>query len=149
MVSSLRAPLGDERWASYDGDISVRRPGPGLMLVSLRGHMSVNAAGFLRAALGRTLDRSARVNVFSDMEEVSGYDAPCRAEATKLFAELRERGGTLTVLVRSRLAAAGLRVASVALGVSIRVHTDRRSFEDALTIEAARAPLSGLRVFLD
>lgn len=142
-MSPLCAPPPDERWASHDGDIAVRRPGPGLMLVTLRGHMSVNAAGFLWAAFRRSLLSAAQVNVFSDMEEVSGYDARCRAEATKLLSELRERGGTLTVFVRSRLAAAGLRVASLALGVSVRVHTNRRSFEDAVMRAAMRAPMSG------
>ncbi len=78
---------------------------------------------------------------FNDWEAMTDYDLGGRITVTRWTIAHRARFAGMHFLVASRAVRMGIDIANFALGRFMKIHPERRSFEDALRVElAAKGP---------
>ena len=78
------------------------------------------------------MPKASRVDVFFDVEGLTSYDSGLRTGMTKGLLADRERIASLRVLVRAKIVAMGVSVASLALGGIVTTVRERSAFKAAL-----------------
>jgi hypothetical protein len=114
------------------GRLTVASPAPGVLQTIATGHVDVAMADRIIAAGERVLAESKPLFGFHDWEGLTGYETECRKRLTEWGMRIRADVGAVHVLVRSRLVAMGVSVASLALQGMIVPYTERPPFEIAL-----------------
>lgn len=120
-----------------DAEISVRWEAPNVLVLKLSGYLSLGAAAFVRGALNRALNGSAKLEVFCDGEYLNAWDSDTRKELSEALRKLRERGGNASILVRSKLVGTALWAFGIARGLPLRVFSDRSAFLEALALKSS------------
>jgi hypothetical protein len=103
----------------------------GIATTEVKGHLTGELAQRL-SSLSHTLSKTGGIAAFHDWEGMSGYDPAVRSVLGKMLDEGRTRFGTTHILVGSSLAGMGVSIAATLLGQSVRCHTSRGSWKEAL-----------------
>jgi len=97
------------------------------------GHMrGVHGDLFLAYAERMIGGTAAKVFVFHDWLDMTGYEASTRHRITAWATRHIDRFAAIHVALRSKLVAMGVHVANLALGGVVQVHGDLASLEEAL-----------------
>ncbi len=125
--------LSDER-----GRVTLERPASHVELLVGHGHASAGFAALIIAERETVLREAGRIAIFDDLSDVTGYDSAVRLELTAWSKANRPRIVSFHILTASRILAMGIGVASLALGGTIRAHTQREPFRAALERECVK-----------
>lgn len=153
MLTRVEAPSGEESWTSPRGSLTIRHPGPGVVLFIEKGFLVADFAAHIRTHSERALEQSAAITLFVDGFDLDGYDPEIRNAGSAFLKEHGPKVVAQHMLVRSRLAKMGLSVVSLMFGGLIKGHHERNSFDGELAaaIRSARsasgitAAVSGVR----
>lgn len=128
----------EERYTTARGVMIVRRPAPHVLLISGHGHADAVLVDHILQWRDAIVAEQGKIALFDDLQRVSGYDSEVRARLTKWAHEHKREIVAFHILVRSKLVAMGVSVASLALGSAIHAHARRETFEAALARETGR-----------
>ena len=131
---------GERRWSSGQGLLVIRELSPTVTLFIEQGHLDAAFTPVLVAGLAATLRRPGRQHLFVDAEGLAFYAPEILHAATAWLREHRTHVVAQHMLVGSRLTQAGVSLASVNLGSSVRGYNVRESFE-AVLAQAVRGEL--------
>ncbi|MEP7122532.1 MAG: hypothetical protein ABJE95_16540 [Byssovorax sp.] len=132
MIKQMPGAAGEERWVSNRGELRIRRPTPLVLVYVESGFLEAAFAPLISRAMDATLRTPGKPLFFVDAEDLEGYDATIRAEASDWIKKHGARIATQHMLVKSRLTKMGLAVVSMLLGGVIVGHDKRRTFDAAL-----------------
>jgi len=110
----------------------VWAPGASILVASVAGFGEAEFAAAIMTPFRRLTKASSRVHLFFDVESMTNYDSALRTGLTGGFLKDRARIASLHVLVRARIVAMGVSVASLALGGLVTSLTDRELFKAKL-----------------
>lgn len=129
---------------SARGALSVTQPRPSVIVTQVSGHLDEPLAEQLMDSLGPVLERSKKVALFHDWEQLDSYDSKARKRLTEWVIARRAlmEGGWF--LTRSPMVAMGVATAGAAtalVGHTLHASLDRRTWERLLRgrLEAAHA----------
>ena len=140
MTGESRVPEGRVRLKSDHAECSFWFVAPTVLMSRFEGHVDAATAKSVIETLERLTAPLREFHLFNDSEALSSYDPELRVLMTRWVERSRPRLIKNHVLVRSKIVAMGVAVASMLLGDIMRMHSDRRSFESAVgDITARRA----------
>ncbi len=89
------------------------------------------------------IDQGYKHAVYHDWSEMTGYDSFVRQRLTSWTAVQQAAGQLkgIDILVRARIVATGVQVASIILGGAIKSHTSPHEFQSALERECEADPI--------
>jgi len=111
-----------------------------------RGYIDSPTTSASLGELERFFGDAPRITVFSDSTGVIGYDTSARLKAADWMIKLSDRFSACHVLESSRMVAMGLAVMNMAVGGTMRAHSDRASFDDALRGAGVKLKRNGSEV---
>ena len=128
-MDKQRLPSGEEVWRCDKGELHIRFPAPGIVEFQCIGHFTPDFADMAGDPITRARESAPHIFIFVDCDQMTGYDSAFR---TKVTDRLRIHGKRtrlpITFLVRSKLLAMGITVASVALRGTPRVYSEREEY---------------------
>ena len=126
-------------FATDRGRYELWVPAKGVALQRVSGHGNVEMVRVLTEQLEKVLAETSPLSLFDDFEALESYDADARALITAWTKDNLAKLRGVHVLVRSRVVAAGISIANVALHGAMRSHTERARFEAAFRLELDHA----------
>ncbi|APR79110.1 Hypothetical protein A7982_04457 [Minicystis rosea] len=126
------ADPGSSRVEDARGTAIFSEPAPGVLLVRIVGHVTLDAANAAIALRRKALRTTPILHLFDDAWEAIGYDSDVRLRLTTWAKENSDRIGSHHLLIRSKILAMGVSVANMALKNRITAHTAEESFAAAL-----------------
>jgi hypothetical protein len=126
-----------QRWTTPTGSLEMWYPAPRLVADRIVGHLDLELARHFTSRLTIKMAQGP-LQVFSNWEQMEGYDSNVRVELTTWALQHRRDFASIHVLVRSKLVAMGISVANVALGGLMRPHTRRVDYEAAYSGAVSR-----------
>jgi len=140
-VRHEKLALGQESWTSARGQLVVRTPAKGVILVRISGFFDQDLVPYVKAPTDRAIASGLSPAVFNDWWDMTGYDSESRIALTQWMLGVRKKLSAGHVLLQSKIVAMGVSVANLALGGVLTVHTNRAQFEAALQQQAKRGVL--------
>lgn len=122
-IESLTAP-----WGSIELFLLPRA----CVLQRATGRGTIEMAEAIERGLRKAMQRCGTVRVFDDWQRVNGYDSRARVSLTQFTRKHKADISETHILVGSKLLAMGISVASLALGRTFQVYSNRARFEDVL-----------------
>ena len=108
------------------GELRIWLPAPMVMVFKYRGHSDASYVDFLEGVVDNVFGCQDDLHFLVDCEEQTGFDAPFRRRIAEWAKRLEPRTLTYCLLVRSRVVALGIAVASVLVGGNTKVVSDSR-----------------------
>ncbi|MDC3962403.1 hypothetical protein [Polyangium jinanense] len=118
--------------ASDRGRVWLRFPAPGVLVMRVEGYGEESFVEPIISQFERMLATCSCPMIFIDAEHLGEFDRKYRVEMTHLIVDNHRRFGGVTVLVRSKLVAAGASLLKLGRGGILRPLATRAEFEAAL-----------------
>jgi hypothetical protein len=127
------------------GAVSVTQPRPTVVVTQVSGYLDESLAERLMESLAPILERSQKIALFHDWEQLDNYDSKARRRLTEWVIARRTlmEGGWF--LTRSPIVAMGVATAGAAtalVGHTLHASLDRREWERLLRVRLESAPLA-------
>jgi hypothetical protein len=142
MIQRKTFPDGRVELRSSRGSFELAGKAPQIYLATFRGHCDAALGDASIEEQTRILPSRGQVLIFTDCEEMTGYDSDVRVRFTEWSIQNRDRLGHGQVLLRSKIVAMAVSVVSLATGRPSMVQTKRGMFEKALADAIARGARS-------
>jgi hypothetical protein len=113
------------------GTISIWRPGTGLLISRIAGHLGIEAARELDVIFRRQVLEDGWNLSFNDWSRMEDYDAESRAMLTQTTLELLPSVRAAHFLIRSRVVSFGVQAANIVLR-RLTLHPTEESFQREL-----------------
>lgn len=110
-----------------------RNDGPTVVLTRVAGHASTPIVREYIDHLGK-ICAQGKVEIFHDWYEMTGYDTDARKALTDWNLTHQTDVVEVHMLVKSKVVAMGISVASLVAGRDFAVYSDRRKFENLLSL---------------
>lgn len=125
------------------GAVSVTQPRPTVVVTQVCGYLDESLAERLMESLTPVLERSQKIALFHDWEQLDNYDSKARRRLTEWVIARRSlmEGGWF--LTRSPIVAMGVATAGAAtaiVGHTLHASLDRREWERLLRLRLESAP---------
>jgi len=118
--------------------LSIWFPKLTVVLQRVEGYADRGVAEAIARHLTTHLAKGVRLAIFDDFDGLTGYDSDARVWLTDWTKTNQPQIASIDILVRSKLVAMGVSVASLAMGGTIRSHSRREPFEAALAAACRR-----------
>ncbi len=139
MTTKERLPNGDVRWQTERGEGLLRVLTPTVILISIKGHSSMELVPLFTGEIERRIQRGIRVDWFGDYSGMTSYDSDARIALSDFTRTHKDGLNRVVILVQSRLVAMGVSVANLAVGGKIEAFADRRKWQHALDLAVANS----------
>jgi hypothetical protein len=141
MLEVKTFPDGRVEVASPRGSFGLSAEAPGIYLATFHGHCDIALGEASIEELTRILPARGKALIFTDCEQMTGYDSEVRVRYTEWAKRYQDRIGPGQILLRSKIVAMAVSVVALATGRSGIVQTKRGLFQKALADAiAAGAP---------
>jgi len=131
-----------DSYTTERGTLVLRRPAPHVVLLIANGHGDKEMAVPILALRDVIVREAGKIAVFDDFEKATSYDSELRVKLTEWSRRNSEAMTAHHILTTSKIVAMGVAVANLALGATIKAHTKRPAFEEALRLEIDARPPS-------
>lgn len=121
------------------GELRMWLAAPTVMIFKYRGHSDAGYVDWLAQVFDEVFGDRDGLHVFVDCEEQTGYDAEFRQRIAEWGNRILPRTLTYCLLVRSRLVAFGITVATMLVGKPVTVVGDRASYRATLNAALRRS----------
>ena len=120
------------RIESPRGTVVFSEPAPGVLVVRIVGHVTIEAANAAISLRRKALRATPAIHLFDHAWDATGYDSEVRLTLTAWAKENADRIESHHLLLRSKILAMGVSVANIALRNRLTVHTSEESFATVL-----------------
>lgn len=127
-----------------NGTLRLWRPAPHVVASRMVGRLGAGLEEPFMQQVDSIIDQGYKYAVYHDWSEMTGYDSFVRQRLTS-WTSMQQAAGQLKsidILVRARVVAMGVQVASMILGGAIKSHTSLHEFQSALERECKADPTS-------
>lgn len=131
-----------DSYTTDHGKVILRRPAAHVVLLIAEGHGSKDMAVPILGLRDQIVREAGKIAVFDDFENASSYDSELRVKMTEWSRKNAKAMTAHHILTTSKIVAMGVAVANLALGATIKAHTKRATFEEALRREIGASPPS-------
>jgi hypothetical protein len=132
MIQRTASPDGKVELHSSRGGFTLSTEAPRVHLATFRGHCDTALGDAAIEEFTRLLPPRGEVLIFTDCENMVGYDTEVRVRFTEWAKRHQDRIGNGQVLLRSKIVAMAVSVVALATGRPSRVQSKRSAFEKAL-----------------
>ncbi|MEO8798346.1 MAG: hypothetical protein ABI551_10705 [Polyangiaceae bacterium] len=134
--------VNGDAYTTDRGKLILRRPAPHVVVLIATGYGGKDLAAPILALRDMVVQQAGKIALFDDFEKATGYDSELRVKLTDWSRRNAKAMTSHHILTSSKLVAMGVAVANLALGATIKAHTSRRAFEEALRLEIDPRPFS-------
>lgn len=125
--------------------MTLHSPAPGVFHTVIAGYIEPAEARRVVAAGDLVIAEAGMLVGFHDWEAMTGYQSESRALLTDWGVRIRPQVEKVHILVRSRIVAMGVSVASLALRGMLVSYTQRAAFEAAFAARVEQATRTSFR----
>jgi hypothetical protein len=122
----------ETRWAGPRTQVRLWSPVRGVVVHSVVGHFTLDAAKVVMEGIAKVWGEKAPVSAFNDWLGMDGYDSEARIALTDFVFASRRQFDSIHILLRSKLVSMGVSVADLALGGMIQAYTEPQPWKEAL-----------------
>jgi len=121
------------------GTVQLWEPTQRVIVTRVVGVLTLEGAQAIEMATRRVVAKAGGHIAFHDWDEMTDYDSEARSRLTNVALELTKRIEAMHMLTRSTVVRLGVKAASLVIP-RLRMHDDRRSFEQELRRALAEKP---------
>jgi hypothetical protein len=132
MIQRTTSPDGRVELRSSRGSFTLATEAPRVHLATFRGHCDTALGDAAIDEMTRLLPPRGEVLIFTDCEDMVGYDTDVRVRFTEWAKRNQGKIGLGQVLLKSKIVAMAVSVVALATGRPSIVQTKRSAFEKAL-----------------
>jgi hypothetical protein len=141
----LRMPNipGAERWTSPGSEVIVWMPSPTVMRFKYFGFSETRCVGWMETTADKMIrENRPPIDMFVDCWDQVGYETGFRTGLTAWNKRIKKDIRSMSLLIRSKIAAMGITVANLTLGGLLVPCTDPQKFESEINLAIARGKVS-------